>query len=56
MVDLGSESVWWQPLDHGIGIDESAVDPLGRRPQHSMKLNRVRHDLLLNGTIVPFLF
>jgi hypothetical protein len=50
MMDLARESVWWEPLDHRIGVDERAVDSVGCGPQHSMKLNGVRHDLLLNGT------
>ena len=39
MVHSAGESVWRQPPTMASGVEKSAVDPLGRRSQNSMKLN-----------------
>jgi hypothetical protein len=51
MVNLAGEPVWRKPLDHCIRIDKSPIDPLGRRTQHTVKTDGVRHDCspLLGG-------
>ena len=42
VVDGGGEAVRRQPLAHGSGVDEGAIDALRRRAQDAMELNAVR--------------
>jgi hypothetical protein len=42
-MDLRDKTVRRNPFDHGVGIDEGAVNPFGRRRKHSVKLNRSWH-------------
>jgi hypothetical protein len=36
-MDLSSESVWRKPLGHGFGLNEGAIDFLGRRTKDAVK-------------------
>jgi hypothetical protein len=48
LVNPAGEAVRRQPLDHGVGVEKRPVDPLGRRPQHTVKADGVGgHDSLL---------
>jgi hypothetical protein len=49
MVNLAREAVRRQPFDHRVRVKKRSVNPVGRRAKDSMKTNRVRHRLLLNG-------
>ena len=45
VVNLAGEAVRRQPFDHGVGIEEGAVDSLRRRTKHTVKPHCVRgHD------------
>lgn len=41
LMDLAGEAVRRQPFGDGIGIEEGAVDPLGRRTQNAMETEAV---------------
>jgi hypothetical protein len=41
VMNLARESVWWKPLGHRVCIQKRAINSLGRRPEHSVKLNGV---------------
>ena len=42
-VNLGRESVWREPLDHGVRIEERAVHALGRGPEDPVKADGIGH-------------
>lgn len=47
VVNLPREPIGWQPLDHRLNIEKRPVNPLGIRPQHTMKSDGTGHELLL---------
>src|ERR1051326_4583916 len=60
LVDLAGEAVRREPLGHGIGVEEGAVDLLGLGAKDAVKANGVGHDhlslffvLFLSLTPVP---
>src|SRR5881396_1442893 len=50
VMNLARESVRWKPFDHGVRIEERAINSLRRRPEHSVESDGVCvgrwHDLL----------
>src|SRR5262249_51791741 len=53
VMDLAGEAVRGQPLGHGLGVEEGAVDFLGLGAEHAMELDGVGHGPLLEGSIAP---
>jgi hypothetical protein len=41
VVNFGSESIWREPFDYRVRIQERSIDFLRRRPQYAVKSDRV---------------
>ena len=41
VMNLARESVRWKPFDHGVRIEERAINSLRRRPEHSVESDGV---------------
>src|SRR5215510_7798627 len=52
-VNLGGESVWREPFDHCIRIEERAIDPLVLGPEDTVKADRARHDCFSFRWLAP---